>query len=289
MPLGTNHGGLKPGAQARVGPGGQRQRPRQAHPSRGAVRTAQASGCPPSPPTWLGSEARRARLGPRSPLPPAAPSSAPGVRQEPTWPPRKLSSEKRDLGEDCWGIQDKLCARRSARDPPCASSPHWRLPGSDWPGTRHVSLREPIAVAYLADADWLRPPGRPTASVRRRRRVDPARWVPPRGTGSDASSFTAPTSSGTGRGPALRPHPSSGPRAERRGGRSPPPTCDATLPREPAETRVARFQFVQVAQSRGSLTPAGCDCGQQDASSRGLAELDKWALIARPLQICPDD
>lgn len=35
----------------------------------------------------------------------------------------------------------------------------------------------------------------------------------------------------------------------------------------------------------GFTDPAGCDCRQQDSSSCGLAELDKWSLIARPLKL----
>lgn len=57
--------------------------------------------------------------------------------------------------------------------------------------------------------------------------------------------------------------------------------------REPAETGVEPFPVRTGGADPGFADRAGCACGQQGSSSCGLAELDKWSLIARPLKICP--
>lgn len=150
-----------------------------------------------------------------------------------------------DLAEDSWGTQAEggLLAPAARRG---------RLPGSDGPGTRHGSLPEPIAAVCLADADWLRPSGSGTPPSDCEPETTPGG---PHAVGTalqdglSRSSVPAPAASGAGLG--------SGPEAPSTlwaagpaAAALPSLPCDATLPWEPAETRVEHFQFAPVVLTR---------------------------------------
>lgn len=256
-PLGTNHGGLKPGAQACVGPGAAAETP--PGPTREAPSAPRRTRVPVEPTHLVAERSPAGPPRPRRPLRPAAPPPPPGSRR------RRGGLPEAGLGgaRSSRGTQDEP-HRGGLRAPPARRG---HLPGPDWPGTRHVSLPEPIAAVGLAGAAWLRPrPQRPCAR-------DAGQT--PRGGHRLAGLAVAPRLSPlpprgalVGVRPAAPPPSGRWPRSP-----SPPPACDASLP-----GNLPRREW-SVSGSRGRCRagrtgPAGC--------GRGFAERDERTGLPCP-------